>query len=252
MLKYRRLQLLLRRPSLLPVAVRRAFPIEAVANDRECAHLVKSWSSGRLPRKAPIEVFPEIAQVSVIQRKPYARILGTAIDLPETALIAAVLQAMPCRKMLEIGTNDGYSTLNWAANIPAGGSVVTVDLPVDKGPVARQAMGPNACDPNVVGRHFRGEPEEAAIRQVFADSQTMDWQSLGGPFDAIFIDGCHERGHVANDTRNALGVLAPQGVLFWHDYGLIPDVSEAVDAAGLEAVAIHGTRLAAWRNRPVG
>jgi hypothetical protein len=54
---------------------------------------------------------------------------------------------------------------------------------------------------------------------------------------------------VESDTRNALKVLAPGGIIVWHDYGMIPDVSVVVDRFARELgnmnfAALEGTRLA--------
>jgi hypothetical protein len=62
----------------------------------------------------------------------------------------------------------------------------------------------------------------------------------------IFIDGCHDYEYVRKDSANALKLLRPGGLLFWHDYGMIADVSTAVDeiADSLPVVALRSTSLA--------
>ena len=100
-----------------------------------------------------------------------------------------------------------------------------------------------------LGRQFRGHLCEQRIRQVFGDSTRIDWNTLGSPFDLIFIDGAHHYEFVARDTENARAHLAPGGAIVWHDYGLFEDVSRVVDqvaenADELKLYAITGTRLA--------
>ena len=48
------------------------------------------------------------------------------------------------------------------------------------------------------------------------------------------------------DTESALGHLRPGGLLVWHDYGAIKDVSQVVDemARTMRVEVIQGTRLA--------
>jgi predicted O-methyltransferase YrrM len=87
------------------------------------------------------------------------------------------------------------------------------------------------------------------IRQVYADSGKMDWSALGGPFELIFIDGCHSEEYVRSDTDNALRQLTAGGVIVWHDYGMIPAVSRVVDElagrrADIRLRVAQGTRLA--------
>lgn len=241
-------------PQLIPVFFKRVLPIRQLREDPECAHLIKSWSSGALPRKAALEIFPELAGVDVVLKRPYDRVIGTAIDLPEVAVVAAVIKGCRCRSVLEIGTNDGFSSLNWAANLCDEKSLLqTVDLPVDKSLSERAHIAANACDPSQVGRLFRDTSESLRIKQIFGDSRALDWNSLGALFDLIFIDGCHEYEFVRSDSLKALSAITPGGIIFWHDYGLIPDVSAAVDELQTDApiTAVKGTRLAVYRRPPV-
>jgi predicted O-methyltransferase YrrM len=188
--------------------------------------------------------------MDVTLRTPYDRMIGSATDLGEVASIAAVMKLIRARRVLEIGTNRGFNALNLAANLNEEDALVaTLDLPLDE--AGRGQIGPvsNATDPSLVGRQFRGQPEEARIRQFFGDSTTLNWHTMGGPFDLIFIDGCHDYPFVVKDTASAFANLAPGGVIFWHDYGAIPDVSWALDERpeADRMFAIQGTRLAAYR-----
>jgi predicted O-methyltransferase YrrM len=243
----------LRQPALFPVLLRRLFPWKALRHDAECAHLIKSWASGKLPRRTMAQIFPGIEAVDVQLRIPYSRRIGTATDLPELACIVAAMRFLRARNVLEIGTNDGFTTLNLAANLGEhpDATVVTLDLAPEQ-PRAVAAPLANACDPSLVGSRFRSRPEAARIRQCFGDSTRMDWTALGGPFDVIFIDGGHDRACVASDTRNAFKHLAPGGAIFWHDYGLILDVSDVLDetAKSMPISALVGTRLAVYRDTP--
>lgn len=239
----------LRNPALLPVLLRRLFPWKALRNDPECAHLIKSWGSGNLRRKGLQEVFPGIEAVDLELRTPYRRVVGTATDLPELSCILAVMKLLRARRVLEIGTNDGFTTLNLAANLSNDPEafVCTVDLTPDEAAQPMKHLSA-ACQPSLVGSKFKGENEAKRIRQVFGDSTKIDWKTLGGPFDVIFIDGGHDFDCVKSDTENAFRNLAPGGAIFWHDYGFILDVSQAVDAAAASKsiFALLGTRLAVY------
>ena len=72
-----------------------------------------------------------------------------------------------------------------------------------------------------------------------------------GPFDFAFIDGCHFYDYVKVDTRNCVSHMKPGGLVVWHDYGMIEDVSRAVDewspATGIPVSVVAGTRLAIAR-----
>jgi predicted O-methyltransferase YrrM len=238
----------LRQPELALVLLRRSFPWAALRNDSECFHIVQAWSSGHLQRVAFADKFPEAAAYSVQVRKPSARVIGWSLDLTELVHILTVIKLINARRVLEIGTFDGFTALNFAANVEVnGGEVVTVDLPQGQDQEALRAGGiSNAITSGVVGTMFRDEPEAARIRQVWGDSAVMDWGALGGPFDIIFIDGSHDYKYVLSDSLNAINCIRPGGVIFWHDYGQAVDVSRAVDQLRKDhpIVAIRGTRLA--------
>ncbi|NBV45889.1 MAG: class I SAM-dependent methyltransferase [Planctomycetia bacterium] len=95
-------------------------------------------------------------------------------------------------------------------------------------------------------RVYDGHPAAARIRQVLADSATLDWQSLGGPFDLAIIDGDHSSPMVASDTRGVLSVLAPGGIVLWHDYEwrTVARVVDRAVAARQRIAWIAGTRFA--------
>lgn len=194
-----------------------------------------------------ISVLPDVSDQEVILDGFYRRVVGWSLDLSEVCTLLAIVRSLRARRVLEVGTFDGLVARNIARNMPAGGRVVTLDLPPeeDDEPDVRRRIG-NATDHALVGHRYKGTPVESMIEQHFGNSMTMDWSSLGGPFDLIFIDACHKYEFVHNDTQRAISVLAPGGLIVWHDYGMFPGVSRAVDefAARGRPVAIKGTRLA--------
>ena len=115
---------------------------------------------------------------------------------------------------------------------------------------ARSANTPkelrNITNRKIVGQRFLNTPHQKKITQVFGDSSAIDWAKLPGPFDIVFIDGCHSYDYVAKDTQNALKYTRPGGLIIWHDYGYVKDVSDVVDksAGKINVSAIAGTRLA--------
>lgn len=184
-------------------------------------------------------------------RVPYRRILSAATDLPELSCLLAVMKLLRARKVLEVGTYDGFTTLNLAANLSDDpeASVCTLDLPPEAGaqPIKHLSV---ACNPSRLGSQFKSEKEAKRIRQVLGDSTKIDWNTLGGPFDLIFIDGGHDFECVMRDSENAFRHVAPGGAIFWHDYGFILDVSQAIDSlkAPGPMYALLGTRLAVFSN----
>lgn len=232
------------------VLVRRWFPWRAARRDRECAHLISAWSSGKLLRVTIREVFPSIEACSVVLRKPEARVIGWSLDLQELIHVLSVAKLTKAMKILEIGTYDGLTALNLAANLGQSGEVCTVDLPQNGDEsVLRLGGMSNACTSVIIGSKYRGEPESERIRQLWCDSTKVDWAQFGAPFDMILIDGCHDYPYVRSDSLNAIKNIRPGGTVFWHDYGQCVDVSKAVDELAEDYVirAISGTRLACLR-----
>jgi len=180
-------------------------------------------------------------------QKPEARVIGFSLDLQELVHVLSVVKFSRARFILEIGTFDGFTALNLAANIDREGMVHTVDLPK----AAERKDSDNPYAPYPVGSKFKGEPEAAKIEQLWADSTKADWQSFGGPFDMILIDGSHVYSDVKSDSANALKHLRPGGTVFWHDYGHFLEVSKALDEfAGEHPISvIKGTRLACFREK---
>lgn len=207
------------------------------------------WIHGDLPRVEIEDLFPglEAAQYSLV--RGFDRTRNMSITLGEVNVLAALVSHLKCERILEIGTFDGGTTLNLAANLPEGGEVVTVDLPEEAGKMSLDASGfrDNRSKKETVGRQFRGRPEAASIRQVFGDSARVQPEDLGEPFDLVFIDGCHDRVYVESDSVLAEKVVRPGGTIVWHDYGMIRDVTEVLDAYEQEHPgtlhAVAGTRL---------
>jgi predicted O-methyltransferase YrrM len=219
------------------------------ARDPE-ARRIREWVWGSAPRVTIAAAFPGIEDVDVKIRRAFNRPAdGCSIDAYEIFCICAIERLTRASNVLEIGTYDGNTALNLAANVGEGGRVVTVDLPTDWDgslgitvPDRFLNVGPR----DNVGAQYEGTPEAGTIEQVFADTATLDWARLGGPFDLIFIDGCHHSDYVRKDTENALAQLAPNGVLIWHDYGMSRHVSRVVDEIAIHrrVNALRGTRLA--------
>ena len=69
---------------------------------------------------------------------------------------------------------------------------------------------------------------------------------LAGPFGAVFVDGAHDAASVERDTRLARRLVAPGGVIAWHDCDE-QGVIRGVRAAGLSWETAPPARVAWWR-----
>jgi predicted O-methyltransferase YrrM len=213
------------------------------------------WVTGKLPRVPLVEILPSSRNIDVCLPNAFNRQLGTSISVEEACHLGAIARALQAKKILEIGTYDGNSALVLATNSDSNSIVITVDLPPDFDPVKHRislafSKEPiNLTERDKLGTQLFQHQASSRVRQVYGDSGSLDWSKLGGPFNLIFIDGCHTERYVESDTQNALKQLAPGGIIVWHDYGMIADVSTVVDRFAREMksmryTAIEGTRLA--------
>jgi len=94
---------------------------------------------------------------------------------PDTAqLLSILLRSSGARRVLEIGTSNGYSTI-WLANAVAetGGQVISVDQSAEKQAMARENLERAGLMPHV--------------SLVLGDA-TEVVRDLAGPFDFVFFD----------------------------------------------------------------
>ena len=103
-----------------------------------------------------------------------------------------------------------------------------------------------------MGKAFASQPEARRITQIYRDSAKYDFAEIGVSFDLIFIDGSHTYEYVKNDTEKTLPLLAPGGVMLWHDccamgqnYGVYLYLCQHLQG---KVKIIEGTTLACYIN----
>ena len=153
-------------------------------------------------------LIPVIALNEVISRDTILEIhdpLGTGgnVSLLELAVIDSVIRRQKPARLVEIGTLDGRTTLNMAANSAPDAHIFTLDLPDQPS-----------------GTCFIGKPLAAKITQLTGDSTKFDWSAYDNTLDFVFIDADHTYPFVMSDSRRALKLLRNgRGTIMWHDYG---------------------------------
>src|SRR6185436_7400551 len=123
--------------------------------------------------------------------------------------------------LFEIGTFDGRTTMNMAANSPAEAHVYTLDLPAAQveNTAFRLELNEDAyVKKPVSGGRFIGSHLNRKITQLFGDSGTFDFSPFAGRVDFMFVDGSHSYEYVLSDTRNVLKMVKEGGIILWHDY----------------------------------
>lgn len=175
------------------------------------------------------------------------------------AWILAVL-ARRATLAFEFGTCTGKTAYLWARNMPADGRVVTLTLSPDDRSAYRRAAGDNELDvANALEEsrftrfRYTGTGEAARITQLFGDSKSFDESAYAGACDLVFVDGSHAYSYVQSDSRKALRMVRPGGVVLWHDYDgarrHANGVFRALNELSREVPLVHvaGTTLVAYR-----
>ena len=175
----------------------------------------------------------------------------------ELVVLNSLVVSSHAKTIFELGTFDGRTTRNLAANAGDGGHVFTLDLPrtsVAALTAPIHAHEQRYVDKDVSGARYHGTAEEARITQLYGDSGTFDFSRHFGTIDFVLVDASHAYRYVINDSLVALTLVSEDGgVIAWHDYGRWDGVTRALNDLranhqGFAGVAyIEGTTLAFLR-----
>jgi Methyltransferase domain len=214
--------------------------------------VVRDTHATALPQAAWTEVLPRHTIRLVETDKADGN-----VNLAELAILAQAAAAAPAGGIVvEIGTFDGRTTLNLAINA-AHADVFTLDLPPDERAAFALAPGERQyVDKPQPGARFRNcDPAWRAaarrITQLLGDSATFDWSPYAGSAGLVFVDGSHAYEYVRKDSATAMRLVAPGGLVLWHDYGRWEGVTRALEELdaerrlGLRHMA--GTSLVGWK-----
>lgn len=214
------------------------------------------WCGSPLPRVLLSDVFPEIDRVPVRVEMRHP-ITDGEVSNHELFTLAAIVSWQKPRVAFEIGTFLGSTTFHiaeacertvvYTLDLP---SVESLTTPISESevPLARIAVGARSA------RRFHGTSCGGRIIQLYGDSLTFDFKPYHGLVDFAFIDAAHDELHVRSDTRSALEMLTPVGILVWHDYGrsgvtrVVEEVASNARKRGATGPCqIAGTSLAVFR-----
>ncbi len=178
------------------------------------------------PNAKPAPTVPKIPAAQVIGDETAVRLSRIAdvagnITPTELMVIAAFVKQRQPAVCFEIGTFDGRTTENMAANQPDGGKCYTLDLPPEGADRAALplASGDKAyIDKPVSGARISAQAKSGKIVQLYGDSGTYDFSPYFGQVDLMFVDGSHSYEYVLSDTAAAWKMVKPGGLILWHDY----------------------------------
>lgn len=82
-----------------------------------------------------------------------------------------------------------------------------------------------------IGRLYREKGLAHRVHQIYCDSRELDITPYAENFfDSILIDGGHTPEIVTSDTRKALKILRPGGLIIWHDFCPRPEIAETFES----------------------
>lgn len=190
-----------------------------------------------LPTRNPADCIPDFATTEItIRQCPVGSWSTPLIDV--VVLLKCVL-GFRSRRILEIGSYLGHTARMLAENTDAATRITTLDEFPEHGSAYRGTSVAQKIDRRIgkISReHFR--PDEK--------------------YDLIFVDADHRFESVVNDTEVAMGLLAENGVLVWHDYqqenhfhGLngVPEALK-IFSQTIPIIALEGTYLAVHSRFP--
>jgi caffeoyl-CoA O-methyltransferase len=139
----------------------------------------------------------------------------------EGHLLGEIVRISGARRILELGTFTGYSSISMALALPPGGRVITCDVDEETNAIARRY----ATEAGVIDR----------IEYCVAPAlETIT--GLDGPFDIVFIDA--DKRNYVNYYEATLPLLADDGVMLVDNALSSGDVVDP-ETAGESTHAIH-------------
>ena len=184
---------------------------------------------------------------------------GSSTEILESWVLSAA--AREAHTLFEFGTCTGRTTLMLALNSPADARIHTLTLHPDHFAQDYQAEGQDIDRQKWLetarkeSTHteflYHGTPVESKVAQYFGDSKKFDTAPLANACDLIFIDGGHSLSYVTSDTEKAFEMIAPGGLIFWHDYKhTCPGVFQYLNDLSRRHAIVHvaDTYLAVYRD----
>lgn len=174
-------------------------------------------------------------RLSLIDREGRAE--GLPLVYPDTgALLHSLALSCGARRILEVGTAIGYSTLWLATALPADGMMITMEYDATRAARARTHLMAAGCGDRV---------------NVMVGDATRFLHKIAGPFDLIFQDSDKTLYEPMHDRLVTLlrpgGVLAADNIL-WNGEVIPGYVAEKkYNDTDTTAIAAFSRRLAADR-----
>jgi predicted O-methyltransferase YrrM len=155
------------------------------------------------------------------------------VSLLELIVLNHFVAARAPNVIFELGTFDGRTTINLAANAPDEAIIYTIDLPQSRLDQAQFELDPEDhkyISKEKSGVRFIDTAEATKIIQLIGDTANFDFSKWYGRVDFVFVDASHSAPYVRNDTEVACKLVGGRpGLIVWHDYNGWPGVTEVLE-----------------------
>lgn len=195
------------------------------------------------------------AEVAFVGGSGVMQLPGGTSDT-EAWILAAL--AKRATLMFEFGTCAGRTAYLWARNSPPDARVVTLTLSPDEIALYRREAGDTGSatataleESAFTTFYYSDTPYAPKVQQLFGDSKAFDETPWAGQCDLVFVDGSHAKSYVLSDSKKALRLVKPGGLVLWHDYrgdrlaGVFHTLNDL--ARELPLMHIRTTTLVAYR-----
>ena len=138
----------------------------------------------------------ELFQLLAAETREVSELPQMMVGLLEGRFLAVLVRLLGARRVLELGTFTGYSSISMAQALPADGRLITCDVNEETTAVARRYAEEAGVSDRI---DFRLGPALETIA------------SLDGPFELVFIDADKE--NYVNYYEATLPLLADSGLI---------------------------------------
>jgi predicted O-methyltransferase YrrM len=195
---------------------------------------------------------PDDALEAAVRTSVAAGLPAIAVSPPQGKMLHLLARLHHARRILELGTLGGYSTIWLARALPAGGELLTLELDPHYAEVAAENITRAGVDERV---QIRIGPALEGLQTLVAEG--------GAPFDLVFIDAdkpgtpayfehalklTRPGGLIVTDNVVRGGALAdaggedpgPQGMRRFHELLALAREDGSVSATTIQTVGVKG------------
>lgn len=154
----------------------------------------------KLPSRPAEEFSPPAGKIELPALYPLFASEDTPLD--DMFVLLNLAKGRKARRILEVGTYRARTTYALHLNCPDA-NIVSYDIQVLDSPYRQILL-----------------PAKNVQLRLASFSASADELRKERRFDFIVVDGSHRFEHVLEDSRLALELVEPNGIIIWHDYRL--------------------------------